>query len=363
MTQETDLLRAIQEDPEDDALRLVYADWLEEYDQAERGELIRVQIELAHGKLSRQRREELTAREKALVDTHAEEWLGPRPECAKCCFERGMPGVVLRTREFFSKAFQTEGAEWLRRTGVQQIALNGSSSRLQDIAGSPLLAGIHTLKWQRLAAKDDGFVALAQGAGLANLHTLRLAQSHARGLGVQALVNSRHLGRLKHLGLCGNAALGLGLPALVASPLWPRLTGLDLGGAGVRDRNLPLLLEACSRNRLSSLSLASNGLRDGVAALAACPALRSLSVLDLGSNRISSAGIAALATSSHLASLRELRLEWNSLGDESAEALANSPHLNGLVRLSLNYCKLSSRAQKMLRERFGDALDHDFELR
>jgi uncharacterized protein (TIGR02996 family) len=363
MTQETDLLRAIWEDPEDDAVRLVYADWLEENGRAERGELIRLQIELAHGKLSRQRREKLAAREKALLDAHAEEWLGPRPECARCRFERGMPGVFLTTREFFSKSFQREGAEWLRRAGVQQIALNGSSSRLQDITGSSLLDGVHTLGWQSLAAKDDGFAALARGSGLANLHTLRLAQSHARGLRVQALVNSPHLGRLKHLGLTGNAALALGLPALVASPLWRRLTGLDLGGAGVRDRNLPLLLDAFSGNCLSSLSLASNGLRDGVVAVEACPALRSLSLLNLGGNRIGPAGVAALAASPHLANLRHLSLDWNSFGNQGAEALANSPNLNGLVRLSVNYCKLSSQAQKTLRDRFGDALIHDFELR
>src|SRR5262249_46319231 len=41
------LLRALLETPEDDALRLVYADWLQENGQAERAEFIRVQCELA----------------------------------------------------------------------------------------------------------------------------------------------------------------------------------------------------------------------------------------------------------------------------------------------------------------------------
>jgi uncharacterized protein (TIGR02996 family) len=40
-------LDAILADPGDDTPRLVYADWLEEYGQAERGEFIRVQCELA----------------------------------------------------------------------------------------------------------------------------------------------------------------------------------------------------------------------------------------------------------------------------------------------------------------------------
>ena len=41
------LLQAILDNPEDDAVRLIYADWLEENGQDERAEFIRVQIELA----------------------------------------------------------------------------------------------------------------------------------------------------------------------------------------------------------------------------------------------------------------------------------------------------------------------------
>ena len=40
------LLQAILDDPDDDAVRLIYADWLEEIGQEERAEFIRVQIEL-----------------------------------------------------------------------------------------------------------------------------------------------------------------------------------------------------------------------------------------------------------------------------------------------------------------------------
>src|SRR5262245_52392024 len=41
MSEEDHLLRAIAQVPEDAALRLVYADWLEEHGQAERAELVR----------------------------------------------------------------------------------------------------------------------------------------------------------------------------------------------------------------------------------------------------------------------------------------------------------------------------------
>ncbi len=54
MEQEEQLLRAIVENPDDDAVRLVYADWLEENAEASsmpsplaRAEFIRLQIELS----------------------------------------------------------------------------------------------------------------------------------------------------------------------------------------------------------------------------------------------------------------------------------------------------------------------------
>ncbi len=47
MTLDAALMRAIVEQPDDDLPRLVAADWLEEHNQRERAEFIRVQVELA----------------------------------------------------------------------------------------------------------------------------------------------------------------------------------------------------------------------------------------------------------------------------------------------------------------------------
>jgi uncharacterized protein (TIGR02996 family) len=47
VTAAADFLRAIRESPDDDALRLVYADWLEEGPDPARGEFIRAQVILA----------------------------------------------------------------------------------------------------------------------------------------------------------------------------------------------------------------------------------------------------------------------------------------------------------------------------
>ena len=51
MTTEDALFRAILDNPDDDDVRLIYADWLDDQGDSARAEFIRVQIELASGGL------------------------------------------------------------------------------------------------------------------------------------------------------------------------------------------------------------------------------------------------------------------------------------------------------------------------
>src|SRR4051812_40296621 len=66
------LLAAIRAAPEDDAPRLVYADWLDEHGQPERAEFIRVQCELARTDDPARRR-----RETELLAEHHDAFAGP----------------------------------------------------------------------------------------------------------------------------------------------------------------------------------------------------------------------------------------------------------------------------------------------
>jgi uncharacterized protein (TIGR02996 family) len=67
-------LEAILEDPDDDTPRLVYADWLQEHVDPERGEFIRVQVELARLPPGDERRGELLAREGRLFLPNRDKW-------------------------------------------------------------------------------------------------------------------------------------------------------------------------------------------------------------------------------------------------------------------------------------------------
>jgi uncharacterized protein (TIGR02996 family) len=84
-------LRAIIEDPDDDALRLVYADWLEERGQAARAEFIRIQCGLARSPGDAA----LKAREQELLEAHQVEWLGTlRRWAVRWTFRRGFLAEV-----------------------------------------------------------------------------------------------------------------------------------------------------------------------------------------------------------------------------------------------------------------------------
>jgi uncharacterized protein (TIGR02996 family) len=63
--------------PDDDAPRLVFADWLDDHDESERAELIRVQCALARCSPFDRGLPDLEAREQVLLSAHGEHWAAP----------------------------------------------------------------------------------------------------------------------------------------------------------------------------------------------------------------------------------------------------------------------------------------------
>ncbi|HEY7314123.1 MAG TPA: TIGR02996 domain-containing protein [Gemmataceae bacterium] len=76
-THEQAFLRAIIEYPDDDASRLIYADWLEENGDAGRAEFIRMQVELARLAQDSPRRRALARRARELLEQHQDRWVAP----------------------------------------------------------------------------------------------------------------------------------------------------------------------------------------------------------------------------------------------------------------------------------------------
>src|SRR4051812_25344306 len=90
------LLQDIIEHPGDDALRRIYADWLDDDGQHDRAEFLRVQLDLAGMEEDDPRRNELEVRQRQLLERYEAEWLdGVVGEVrGRVRFDRGLPSDV-----------------------------------------------------------------------------------------------------------------------------------------------------------------------------------------------------------------------------------------------------------------------------
>ena len=294
MTHNEAFLHAIIENPDDDAPRLVYADWLEERGDP-RGEFIRVQCELAAlapGAPSW----ELARRLEQLWMARGETWLQP--------FRDALRERSLSLRDLFY--------------GCVDVPLGPTFSRgfLEDVSMTA-----------------DHFLTLADT--LFRLTPIRKAVLYEARDHVSAVAGSPYPARLTALGLHGRPNLFVPgeFPDYDPGPDW----FAPIGSGGAR-----LLAASPHLGRLTALDLGSNEIDDaGVEALAACPGLARLTELVLSDNRVGDTGAQALAASSHLGRLCVLNLAGNYIGYAGARALVTSPQLACLTGLDLSVNAIS----------------------
>jgi uncharacterized protein (TIGR02996 family) len=338
--QELALIEAVRAEPEDDLVRLAYADWLAEHGQDERAELIRVQLALQTDGLNRS----LLARARDIIGRRRAEWLGPL-DCDWLHFRRGM--VVARwesvqhfqqgsarledagdptwivERRFSSRCNDAEVRDVVRAPGYSRLTrlhLEGSvtTAAAWAVTSSPQSANLLGL-WLCFAGLGlEGGRALASSPFLARLRLLNLRWAVLSVDGLAALVNSTALPRLTNLCLSRAAREEAAIRALTAATGLPRLASLNLGDNQIGDARLRRLLGAPWVGRLRELLLPGNVIRDGGArAIAGCAALSGLRLLNLNGNQIGDAGALALLDSPHLGNLRELSLGFNTKISES----------------------------------------------
>jgi uncharacterized protein (TIGR02996 family) len=385
MRQEEAFLEAIRQQPDDDAPRLIYADWLEEHGQPERAEFIRVQIEMDRLPEGSPRWYDLDGRAQALLAQQELDWLGPMAEVlTSWLFRRGFLDSV----ELQAEMFLRRGEELFRREPIRKYCLRDPFKVVDTLPDSPLLAKIRSLSLVHIFG--DGFRSLCSSPHFVNLTELNLFQNHLNteaiavlqqapffaqlqaldlsnnfevgatavehlvagpkaaalrrlnlgfnqlgAAGVQALTAARQFFQgLNHLHVAGNEVSAAGARSLAHAG--GNLTELSIGWNPLRDEGVQALVQSSAASGLTSLDISRCGLgRAGAAALAQSPHLQGLTQLVLSGNSIRTEGIKALASSSVLSHLKVLDLTGNEIGDEGVKILAQSPHVSNLQALYL----------------------------
>jgi uncharacterized protein (TIGR02996 family) len=375
-------LADIIEHPDDDAPRLVFADWLEDHGQPERAEFIRLQCEVETLSPADLRHTALEKRAAAIEKKHGKEWLSPlrevldQPRCRQLGkqsrpFRRGFVeslSLIPRRAGFLAAA-----SDFLRRQPVQTLTLTGwpqlgHPESLKELASSNCLRALRDLTLcGSTRPTAESLHVLGSSANLPRLTRFTLVLDVSAEV-LAGLVGTPLAARLNYLSMhvIGNDLPGV-LELLTTAPAFPALTGLGLmcplqgeemqhlahslnlpalrtlhlysGSDGPRCCNA--LLGSPLWDRLTGFTVNHGGLGDEWAQriIDGLPDGK-LQTLGLTSSGLTCASVQRLIALSNWGELEDLRLSGNSLGEGAGSALAGSPHLARLRSLSLSSCKL-----------------------
>jgi uncharacterized protein (TIGR02996 family) len=325
MSAEAAFLQAIREAPEDDAPRLVYADWLDDQDRAERAELIRTQCALAALAEAGPRRAALAEREKVLLEAHKVEWTdGAFAEWLShrkrdCRSPEGHDFCKLVARGVRARLERDRLPEGSARRKKLDRKLEELGERMEDEAD--YLSGTVDMPFFDTAEFRRGFVERAT------------IQDFAVILFAEAIPE---LAMLRELEIENDATA-------------------DIGDAAIE--RLLAVLERVPLRELDSHSSIDD--LDTVRALAAAPGVRRLEVLKVwfDCEPTGDEAVRLLATSPHLTGLRSLELEHSRTFTEQALLdVLGSPTLAGLTKCSLRPNEdmpIKAAVLRRFEERFG----------
>ena len=312
MTDHQAFISAIIDRPDDDLLRLVFADFLEERGDPDRAEFIRLQIE------------------HAATEPDSDGWVVRDLRIRELLREHGWRIPDLRGKQDFRRGFvEAVSTTAERLLGLPDAAFDSTPVReLRVWNARSYLEGMAYLPWRR------------------RLETLDLRNSDlGTGERMHAFFSRVRLDRLRSLGLRNNILWAEDLQTLFRT--WPchQLTALDLAGNPLGDAGVEVLALAAMPS-LQTLVLRADDQQfadcihaDGANRLAESRLMVNLRRLDLRGHHIGDAGFVGLVSSANAARLQVLDVGFNDIGDtgdSAVEALIRSPHLEELRVLRLN---------------------------
>jgi uncharacterized protein (TIGR02996 family) len=408
MSDRAALYAAVCANPDDDTVRLVMADWLEEHGEAKRARLIRARVaydttdeaDTPGGAFHR------LIRFEGELELGRVDWSACDPEvaalfAAQAETERhaltltakteGTPklrgvsfyghvrgflyGVTVKDGETFARhaadifraapitdvrfdnltpdgAAAVAGSGYLDRVRSLDVQYAGSAGALRVLGAHPHAAGVRSLAFD---GGDDPEAVLEElgGAkhftGLKKLDVMDLDEAYQRNRRVDEAFGGL-LRRTKFHGLETISAWGNGLSdettRALADGKFTKLRSLDLSMNWVTADGAAELARAKNLGGLRHLDLGSNHIEHGnaVGALIASPTLKRLTTLKLDGNQFSGLGPKALPAACRGPTLRALQLNGCNLWNTGAVRLFACPAVRGLWLLDVASCDLDDKA-------------------
>jgi uncharacterized protein (TIGR02996 family) len=325
-------LKDIAANPEDDAPRLVYADWLDENGDPDRATFIRTQCRLASmGKYDLERYD-LEWVDKGLLAKHGKKWLKPIAKITTNVeFRRGFPDhFSLPVAKFVAKGEELfAAAPTLRSYRPLQ-----PKKAWGELLACPAVENVTSIDlWGLEGITVPRLTALAGSKHLRNLRGLTLA-GMALGRCIDHFAASPHLAKVAGLTV-NDCNLGhAGLETLLKAKFAKNLTGLNVGKNKLFAGSIEMLAKWKGASRLKTLSLSEDHSGDESASAFAEGKWSALRGASLFFPRMTTAGLNALGGCKSLSSLRSINLHHRP--DQDISGFLTSPHLAGLERLMLN---------------------------
>jgi uncharacterized protein (TIGR02996 family) len=314
-------LSAIAQTPDEDAVRLVFADWLDEHGEDDRAQLVRLQCQASC--LPR------WCPERRWLLWCAEQVLARRPE-----WRAELPSLEGVTWGRFERGFVAEAivadfdcllrhAAAIGAVGTVSEVFITRTQRDYPMDRLPALPWLRSLvldakRFSRLGSMlySDGVARLASAPMLATLHHLRIDSHWSGAEGVRALARSAHLGPLTSLSIADAHDDASAWPELLASPRAAGLRRLGLRAGGIS---------------------VFPGFRAEVAApFAAAPSLAALQSLDISNRCVDPNSYELLLRSGHVAALRELEARQQLLKADDLAPFADTAARPRLVSLDVS---------------------------
>jgi uncharacterized protein (TIGR02996 family) len=347
MTDRDALLAAIRADPDDDTARLVYADWLQENGQSERGEFIRAQIEAVRSDPFGPQARRAAARAEELHRTFRHAWTRHLAmsfvEWPK--FERGfIAHLSVEPVAFVPHAGTLFTTEPIQALKLFRFAGTEGRVSFREFFELPCLRQLRRLELSSRLFVPDEFGDLSACPHLVGLRDLSLRDNPVLPPWLSSLLQSDTYPHLAGLDLAELSNLGPCLAGVFPQLRHRDIRRLNLTHVVFNSEQMQAVLKSRCLRQVEDLRLGITP-RDGLEGplfhldLSFVIPWDRLVVLDLSGHRLGNRGVRELTIRNEATSLRWLGLANNLLGSDAVRYLVEAKHLalNHLVVAGNNF--------------------------